>query len=182
MPLPILFIGIAAVTGAIGVGASTKAGFDQHKASLLNKNSDQRIEEAANRLNSYRIQCEQSLERLGKEKLFILNGNISTFLDTFTKIKNVDFRDSLGIQEISKLAIDKKDFEELGEMRNFAASVSKGVAAGFTGGALAAFGAYSAAATFATASTGTAIASLSGAAASNATLAFLVAVHLLPEA
>ena len=40
------------------------------------------------------------------------------------------------------------------------------------GGSLAAFGAYSAATTFATASTGTAIASLSGAAASNATLAF----------
>ena len=93
-------------------------------------------------------------------------------MDTFTQIKNVDFTESLGLNELNKLAIDRKEFKELGEMRSFAGSLSSGLAAGVTGGALAAFGAYSAASTFAAASTGTAIASLSGAAASNATLAF----------
>ena len=158
MPLPILFIGIAVATGAVGIGKSTMAGFDQHKASKLNENSNARMKEAADRLNAYRKQCETSLEALGNEKLFVLNGNISDFLDTFTQIKNVDFTDSLGLTELSKLAIDKKEFEELGEMRSFALSITDGLAAGATGGALAAFGAYSAA--------------LSGAAASNATLAF----------
>ena len=172
MPLPILFVGIAVATGAVGIGKTTMAGFDQHKASKLNKNSNERMEEAAKRLNTYRKQCEASLEALGNEKLFVLNGNISDFLDTFTKIKNVDFTDSLGLTELSKLTIDKKDFDELGEMRHFALSVADGLAAGATGGAIAAFGAYSAAAAFATASTGTAISTLSGAAASNATLAF----------
>lgn len=172
MPLPILFIGIAVATGAVGIGKSTMAGFDQHKASKLNENSNARMKEAADRLNAYRKQCETSLEALGNEKLFVLNGNISDFLDTFTQIKNVDFTDSLGLTELSKLAIDKKEFEELGEMRSFALSITDGLAAGATGGALAAFGAYSAAATFASASTGTAISALSGAAASNATLAF----------
>ena len=172
MPLPILFIGIAVATGAVGIGKTTKAGFDQHNAKRLNENSDERMEEAANKLNTYRNQCEKSLEMLGEEKLFVLNGNISAFMDTFTQIKNVDFTESLGLNELNKLAIDKKDFQELGEMRNFAVSLSSGFAAGMTGGALAAFGAYSAASTFAAASTGTAIASLSGAAASNATLAF----------
>ena len=47
-----------------------------------------------------------------------------------------------------------------------------GAVAGTAGGALVAFGAYGAAQAFACASTGTAISSLSGAAASNATLAF----------
>ncbi len=172
MPLPILFIGIAVATGALGIGKSTMAGFDQHKASKLNENSNARMKEAADRLNGYRKQCETSLEALGNEKLFVLNGNISDFLDTFTQIKNVDFTDSLGLAELSKLTIDKREFEELGEMRSFALSVTDGLAAGATGGALAAFGAYSAAATFASASTGTAISALSGAAASNATLAF----------
>lgn len=172
MPLPILFIGIAVATGAVGIGKTTKAGFDQHNARMLNENSDERMEEAANRLNTYRKQCEKSLEMLGEEKLFILNGNIADFMDTFTQIKNVDFTESLGLNELNKLAIDKKEFKELGDMRSFAGSLSTGLAAGVTGGALAAFGAYSAASTFAAASTGTAIASLSGAAASNATLAF----------
>lgn len=172
MPIPILFIGIAVATGAVGIGKTTKAGFDQYNAKKLNENSDERMKEAANRLNVYRQQCEKSLEMLGEEKLFVLNGNISDFMDTFTQIKNVDFTESLGLNELNKLAIDRKEFDELGEMRNFAGSLTSGLAAGVTGGALAAFGAYSAASTFAAASTGTAIASLSGAAASNATLAF----------
>ncbi|MBQ9180376.1 MAG: hypothetical protein IJ598_00395 [Ruminococcus sp.] len=172
MPLPLLFIGIAVATGAVGLGAGTKAGFDQYHAQQLNENTDERMKEAANRLNVYRQQCEHSLENLGEEKLFVLNGNISAFLDTFTQIKNVDFQESNGLRELNKLAVDKKEFQELGEMRNFAATVSSGLTAGVVGGALAAFGAYSAASTFAAASTGTAIASLSGAAASNATLAF----------
>ncbi len=172
MPLPILFIGIAVATGAVGIGKTTKAGFEQRNARLLNENSDARMEEAANRLNIYRKQCERSLEMLGSEKLFVLNGNIAAFVYTFSQIKNVDFTESLGLNELNKLSIDRKEFKELGEMRSFAGSLSRGLAAGVTGGALAAFGAYSVAATFASASTGTAIASLSGAAASNATLAF----------
>lgn len=172
MPLPLLFIGIAVATGAVGIGKTTMAGFDQHKASKLNENSNERMEEAAKRLNTYRRQCEASLEALGNEKLFVLNGNIADFLDIFTKIKNVVLTDSLGLTELNKLTIDKKEFKELDEMRHFALSVADGAAAGAAGGAIAAFGAYSAAAAFATASTGTAISSLSGVAASNATLAF----------
>ena len=54
-----------------------------------------------------------------------------------------------------------------------ATSVIKGLVGGAGAGALTAFGAYSATMTFAAASTGTAIACLSGVAATNATLAFL---------
>ena len=68
--------------------------------------------------------------------------------------------------------IDENTFQELKELGNFAIEVAGGVAAGAVGGALTALGAYGAATTFASASTGTAIAALSGAAASNATLAF----------
>jgi len=57
-------------------------------------------------------------------------------------------------------------------MVSFAGSLAGGAVAGTAGGALAAFGAYGVAQALACASTGTAIASLSGAAATNATLAF----------
>ena len=87
----------------------------------------------------------------------------------------MDFTNTLGLEELEKLHIDKKDFEELAGMSEVAKSILGGVGgalAGTAGGALAALGAYGAAGALATASTGTAIASLSGAAATNATLAF----------
>ena len=172
MPIPILFIGIAAATGAAGLGSTVKAGFDQSKAKRLNTNSNDRIEEAAERLETLRSQCGRALEALGHEKMFVLHHSVRAFLESFRQIKNVDFRDSVGLSELNKLHIDEASFEELEKMGSFVASLAEGTAAGAVGGALTAFGAYSAAATFATASTGTAISTLSGAAASNATLAF----------
>ena len=172
MPLPILFIGIAAVTGATGVGATAKAGYDQIKAKGINNDANNKIELAATKLDILRKQCGESLNDLGELKIFVLNNGINRFLETFSKIKNVDFKESEGLLEIKKLKIDQKEFDELATMTKFSLSLVEGGVAGVTGGALAAFGAYSAATTFATASTGTAIATLSGAAASNATLAF----------
>lgn len=172
MPLPLIFIGIAVVTGATGAGATVKAGVDHSKAKKINANTEERIAYAANRLDTLRQQCGDALQRLGEEKLFVLSNSITSFLDTFTKIKNVDFADSEGLSELSKFHVDETTFAEIGELGHFAASLATGSIAGVAGGALTALGAYSAAATFATASTGTAISTLSGAAASNATLAF----------
>ena len=88
MPLPLLFIGIAAATGAAGIGKTVKAGVDQTRAKALNENSTERVESAARRLDVLRRQCGASLEALGQEKVFVLNGSVKRFLDTFTKIKN----------------------------------------------------------------------------------------------
>lgn len=172
MPIPLIFIGIAAVTGTTGLGLTAKAGVDQHKAKELNSESDARIEEAANKLEELRKQCGDSLVDLGEEKVFVLNSGIKRFLNSFQKLKNVDFRESEGLSELKKMHIDHKEFEELAEMSKFSLTLAKGTITGAAGGALTAFGAYGAAASLATASTGTAISTLSGAAASNATLAF----------
>ena len=172
MPLPLLFIGVAAATGTLGASKSIMAGIDASKAQKINKDANEIVDVATKRMNARRAACGKALSQLGEEKLFVLNSSVTEFLNAFTKIKNVDFRDSVGLDELKKLHIDEQDFEELREMVNFASSVAGGAVAGTAGGALVAFGAYSAAQTLAFASTGTAIASLSGAAASNATLAF----------
>lgn len=86
--------------------------------------------------------------------------------------RKVDFTASEGLDELNKLRIDKAAFAELKTMGNIASSLLEGGVTGAASGALAAFGAYSAAPALATASTGTAISALSGVAASNATLAF----------
>ncbi len=176
MPLPILFIGIgiAAATGGVGIGKGVKAGVDIHSANQMNKTAQELVDSYNERINVERAACGVSLTKLGEEKLFVLNNTVNEFLETFTRIKNVDFRNSQGLDELKKLNIhiDKQEFTELKTMVNFAGSLAGGAVAGTMSGALTAFGAYGAAQALACASTGTAIASLSGAAATNATLAF----------
>ncbi len=173
MPLP-LFIGIgfAVATGGFGLAKNTKAGIDIHKAKTINRSANKTVETAASKLNRQRDACRRALQSLGEEKMFVLNSSISQFLDSFTKIKNVDFMETEGLAELKKFHIDQKEFEELKSLVNYAGAAAGGVLAGGAGGALVAFGAYGAAQAFAFASTGTAIATLSGAAATNATLAF----------
>ena len=91
MPLPLLFIGIAAATGVTGAGATVKAGIDQSHAKSINNNANLKIESAANRLDHLRKECGTSLQKLGEEKLFVLNHGIDEFLSNFKKIKNVNF-------------------------------------------------------------------------------------------
>ena len=172
MPLPLLFIGIAAATGLAGAGKTVKAVVDNTNANKINTAANEGVDNARMRLEQQRGAVDQSLEKLGEEKLQILAGTVTSFVSAFEKIKNIDFTSSVGLEELEKLHIDQKDFEELKELGNFAIQVAGGVTAGAAGGALTAIGAYGAAQTFAAASTGTAIASLSGAAATNATLAF----------
>ncbi len=172
MPLPLVFIGIAAVTGSVGIGKTAKASVDVYSAKKIDKSANQIVAESTEMINAQRASCTDALKSLGEEKLFLLNENMTQFLDTFTKLKNVDFRETEGLSELSKLHIDEKDFEALRDLCNFAISIAGGGIAGTAGGALAAFGAYSAAQALACATTGTAISTLSGAAATNATLAF----------
>ncbi len=172
MPVPLLFIGAAVATGGLGIGKTIKAGIDANNAKNINNNANALVEAATDKLNGQRKACGDALSSLGQEKITILNQSVSEFLDTFTKIKNVDFRDTVGLEELKKFHIDQNEFTDIKAMVNFAGSLAGGAIAGTAGGALAAFGAYGAAQAFAFASTGTAIASLSGAAATNATLAF----------
>ena len=116
MPLPLLFIGIAAVTGGVGVGKTIKAGVDTYSANDINKKANQIVEESTNYLNNQRMACGDSLKQLGFEKVFILNNSISEFLETFTKIKNVDFRETEGLLELGKIQLDEQDFVELKQL------------------------------------------------------------------
>lgn len=172
MPLPLFFIGAAAVTAVVGAGKTIKAGVDTSTAKDINESAQRNIDDAKSVLDQKRNNVNVSLTDLGEEKVYILNHNIHDFLESFTKLKNVDFQNSTGLDEIRNVKFDKTSFSELKDMENIASSFVTGAAAGAAGGALAAFGAYGAAQALATASTGTAIASLSGAAATNATLAF----------
>lgn len=170
--LPLLFIGVAAATGGFGVVKTAQAASDNKNAGRINKYANESVNKAKDKLEIQRQAVTASLEDLGSIKVYVLEHSVVDFLDSFQKIKNVDFSDSEGLDELKNLQLTKESFKELKELSNFAVTLSGGAAAGLAGGALTAFGAWGAASTFAAASTGTAISTLSGAAATNATLAF----------
>ena len=103
MPLPLLFIGIAAASGMFGIGGTVKAGFDAQNAKQINKSANELVQESTDYLNAQRLACGNSLTRLGAEKMAVLNGTISDFLNVFTQIKNVDFKETEGLDELHRL-------------------------------------------------------------------------------
>lgn len=177
MPIPFLVpIAIAAASTAAattGVVSGAKAIKKNKDAKVVNENAQEIYQRAEAQVDVARKKSQKCLEDLGQQKLNVLNGSITHFLSVFEKIHSVRLKESTGINELQKLHLDKQDIAEMQKMSLMASSVLGGLVGGTGAGALAAFGAYGATMTFATASTGTAIASLSGAAATNATLAFL---------
>lgn len=172
MPLPLLFIGIGAAAGALGIGKTVKASMDQKEANKTNERADDVVRDASNKIETARKKCGANIENLGKCKIKILDNSIRPFIKEFEKLNHIELSNSTGLNELQKMVLDRKNFGELKELQSMASSLAGGVAGGAMIGAVTAFGAYGAAGALATASTGTAIASLSGAAATNATLAF----------
>ena len=172
MPLPLIPVilgGGSLLVGGFGVKKGFDAYLDNQEANFTNATAYTVLGNAKKLIDTHRKASGKALENLGAKKLFVLDNVVKSLIDTIEKI---NLKDSIGLQELSKFKIDKNQFVELKEMSGFASSMLGGTAAGAMGGALTAFGAYGAAGWLATASTGTAISTLSGAAATNATLAF----------
>ncbi|NOL49260.1 hypothetical protein [Pelistega europaea] len=169
MAIP-LIIGVAA--GAIGVYKGAKAIKDNSKAKDLESDAHSIVYEAEHSLETHKRQTQASLSGLGQKKVDSLNQRIKPFIEEFQKIKNID----LSSPVLSNMTVNEFSHVVIGELQkqvNFIASAGLGVAGGATSGALAAYGAYSGVMLLGTASTGTAIGTLSGAAATNAALAWL---------
>lgn len=172
LPLPLLFIIPIAATGVFGAGKGIKAGVDIKDAQNTNAQANEILESAKKSLEMHRSACSIALNDLGSKKLFILDKSINKFVSVVDSLKNVELKRTKGLNELNKFVVDKKSFFRLKEMGNYASSILSGATAGALSGALTAFGAWSAAGAFAQASTGIGISALSGAAATNATLAF----------
>ncbi|MBQ7176622.1 MAG: hypothetical protein IJS08_04335 [Victivallales bacterium] len=171
MPLPLIPIIIGAGAAALGIGKTIKAASDNSTAKAINEEAQETIDKAKSSLESARNATKSSLDDLGKRRLNVIQTSIKHFLESSNKLRRVDML-MKDVNGLSDLNLTPETIKELKELNDVATTLTTGAATGAIAGALTAFGAYGAAGTFAAASTGTAIASLSGAAATNATLAF----------
>lgn len=131
------------------------------------------MEKEKKSLENARVNTQKALEKLGKVKVQCFANQIKYLIEMIEK------RNKKGYSKISGFEEDIS-IENLDNVKEFvlqSLEIEKGIGTGaVTGaltGALAALGAYGSVGMLATASTGTAIGTLSGAAATNATLAWL---------
>jgi len=170
--VPILIFGTVAA-GLYGVVKGASGAKDHSDASKMNDSAQSIVDGANRQVDEQRKATNWILEEYGARKLRAFNGTISDFLEIFGRLKNVEL---VGTPELDKLNVGDFSTKTLQGLRDdyvLLKSSGLGLGSGLTGGAAMAFGAYNGTMLLATASTGTAISTLSGAAATNATLAWL---------
>lgn len=173
MPVPIILGVIAGGAALYGAVKGVSGAIDHSNAKDVNENAQSIVNASNRKVNEQREATNVVLKDYGGRKLRAYTGVIDDFINTFGRLKNVDAihtpeLDKLNLGDFSTVSLDglKNDYKLL-------KSSGLGLGAGMGGGAALAFGAYNGTMLLATASTGTAISTLSGAAATNATLAWL---------
>ena len=166
-------IPIMIVAAAAGVKKLYKASTDKKEAEKVETRAKNILTDAQNTFNISCKRSNQSLQKLGKTKANIFNSNINYFVNTYKKLIELELQNKWAIDEKLRLTLSNFNIQQLQSSVNMASTLVGGLATGSVGGAMTAFGAYGSVGLLAHASTGTAIASLHGIAASNATLSVL---------
>lgn len=172
MPLPLIIGGIAAVAGVAGVGTGIHGGIKMKEASDTMKLAQSKQERAIALFNTRNDETTALMDAIGTQELEIL----STFDDFSDIIEKIQGRPEFKAYKREGIDLPEYEAEELKKISAGAGVLLGGVggaAAGTAGGFAAAGATTSAVMALGTASTGTAISTLSGVAATNATLAAL---------
>ncbi|MCH4225228.1 MAG: hypothetical protein LKF64_09525 [Alcaligenes faecalis] len=173
MAIPIIVGVVAAAAGVYGAVKGVSGAMDHSNAKDMNNDARSLVETANEKVEKQRKVINHVLEDYGQRKLRAFNGVVAHFIETFERLKNVDLGQN---PELDKLTAGEFNKEVLGGLRNDYQALQDaglGLGTGVGGGAALAFGAYNGTMLLASASTGTAISSLGGVAATNATLAWL---------
>lgn len=173
MPIPFILAAGAAVAGATGVVKGAKSIKNNKNAKEILEEAQFKYHSAESKLENQREITNNELEKLGQLKLKVWANDMNGFLGIFSKYKNVNFEHDLEFEDAIKNNISNSDFLNNIKIASMnAVEITQAGVASLGSGALAGVASYGGAMMFAHASTGTAIATLSGVAAKNATLAW----------
>lgn len=173
MPVPIILGAIAGGAALYGAVKGVKGAIDHSDAKDVNQDAQSMVNTANRKIDEQREATNAVLKDYGERKLRAFNGVIADFIDTFGRLKNVDTIHAPGLEKLNLGDFSMVSLDGLRGDYELLKNSGLGLGAGMGGGAALAFGAYNGTMLLATASTGTAISTLSGAAATNATLAWL---------
>ncbi|WP_373483039.1 hypothetical protein [Acetobacterium sp.] len=169
MPLPFILIGAAIVAGGTGLVTGTLGTMKINEAKDIISKAEIKYDGKKDLLDQSERTAKIALENLGELKLNVWK-SFDRFSVAFEKIKNKpEFTDNLN----QKISFSKTELEEIKKISINAIEVLGTGLLSAGAGALVGFAAYGGTMALGVASTGTAIAALSGVAATNATMAAL---------
>ena len=166
--LPLLFLVPSVLAGGVGVVAGVSASDKNQEAKNISEKSKKKLERASKKIDSYQNHLNRKINTMANFKIDIFKNQIRTLVEMSDRCKNTN---SKYISE--RIKFTKREIRLLKVTIDTSLKLSYGAGKGAMSGALTAFGVYGTVGAFASASTSTAIATLSGIAAENATLAWL---------
>ncbi len=172
MPLPLILGAGAAIAAAAGVGGAVHGGVKMKKANDTMKKAQSKHEKNIKRFEDENKKTTAAMDELGKKELEILS-SFKRFSTIFERIQNKPEFKSYKKDDVEIPSYDAEELEKAYVGAGVLLGGLGGAALGTAGGFAAAGATTAAVMALGTASTGTAIASLSGVAATNATLAAL---------
>lgn len=138
MPVPFILGGLAAAAGIIGVGGHLSAKETNEEAERVANDARKLYDDAKNSLEQAQKRTEASLLDLGYAKKDVLEGSMNQFLIAFKRVKNIEIRNSSGLNELSKFMIDEQESLQIKEMSDiYQSTFSSGAAGAATGAVIA---------------------------------------------
>lgn len=136
MPIPILLAGLGAVAGIVGASGHLSARETNEKAEQIAKKAELIYNDAKYSLEQEQNRTEKSLLKLGYCKKHVLDSSMKQFLTSYKRIKDIQFTESVGLDEISKFTIEQQDIVEIKEMTDIYSSAISSGATGAAAGAI----------------------------------------------
>ncbi|MBP3476660.1 MAG: hypothetical protein J6K48_10120 [Lachnospiraceae bacterium] len=132
--MPIPFLVAAGVAGIIGVGGHISAKDTNEKAERISRDAQSLYNEAKESLEVAQKNTERALMNLGYAKKNVLDNSISQFIRAYDRIKQIELRQSEGLNEISHFEIEQNDMIQLQEMIDiYSGSLTSGTAGAAAG-------------------------------------------------
>jgi len=168
MALPFIAAAAAIGLGMMGIKKGMDAKSKNDEARDIIEEAKERFEEVKEEVEIESEDLRNKLEEYGELKIKVFNEVVGHFLELMKECANT----TNSAANIKKY-ISQEELQQLEETNVEATEIASSLAKGVASGAVTAFGVYGTVGALASASTGVAIAELSGAAATNATLAWL---------
>ena len=137
MPIPFI-LGAAAAAAIGGLAAHSVAKENNKEAERILEEAKDIYYSGKRSLEEAQKATEEALLKLGYSKKEVLETSVKQFLENYKKIKDVEIKKSLGLNEIENFSIKNQEALELKEMSNiYESAFSKGAAGAATGAVIA---------------------------------------------